>query len=836
MTNQKAPPVDDLFYDGLVESYLDTPGFVERPWLEQQVKEKLVEPGCRFLLLTAEPGAGKTTFLAWLADRNPEWPRYFIRRDSKAPLSSGDARSFLFAIGHQLATRRPTLFRPDKLQVFVEQKIGDLKAGGRAVGIQIEDLQVSPFYQTALRVEQRVRIAAGELVGISIKHLTMQPRLRETGNLQFLALIDPAKALLAENPASRIIILVNALDELRYLPSGESILDWLAGCPELPENVRVVLTSRPDPTLLDGFRQGQAEWLRELSIHPENPNVQADLRRSARRLISLDKVGGALAKANIPSQIFMDKVVGISRGNFQCLVTLFRNLEQAVEHGDQANVQQALALEGLPESLEELYAFYVRQMRRTVLETSFEARGEGPLDIVYLPAWESLYQPIMGMLSVAREPLGQAQLLALSRLKVERRWVTGAIGRLGQFLQWRGDGFRLYHNTFVDFLTADQTATAYPDCYLDPREWHRRIVGYYLAGYEKDWLECDSYGLTNLVDHVVGASLESAERADILDRILTEGFIDAILERAGWLFSFVEDLEVLARVEPGRAAQLCMGLILDRPPNSLVIQRCLRLLVKQRAESESAVTPANARQRAVDRIVEILSTSPYKAPDTLVALLEDQTDSRVRGTIALALAETGEKSVTPRLLKMLREERREASWGAADGLIALNDRSIINELIEWYQRVESKNDRKTVADKERIIYILGWMRAEEAQTLKQSAWHARSSKIVGRGVDLTWLLRPAEGDTAFLLQSLERIVVSLPQEPAELGPWRDEWVQKRLVRALTGLGITAALPDLRRLQEHIPLRSAHTNTINAAKRDRLVEAVNIAIADLEARS
>jgi len=53
----------------------------------------------RFVLLTAEPGAGKTSLMASLARQHPDWLRYFIRRDSQTPLSGGDARSFLLAIG-----------------------------------------------------------------------------------------------------------------------------------------------------------------------------------------------------------------------------------------------------------------------------------------------------------------------------------------------------------------------------------------------------------------------------------------------------------------------------------------------------------------------------------------------------------------------------------------------------------------------------------------------------------------------------------------------------------------------------------------------------------------
>ncbi len=116
---------------------------------------------------------------------------------------------------------------------------------------------------------------------------------------------------------------------------------------------------------------------------------------------------------------------------------------------------------------------------------------------------------------------------------------------------------------------------------------------------------------------------------------------------------------------------------------------------------------------AVDKVVESLSRSRSEASGLLSAMLVNETEGRVRGTIALALAETGEVSVTPRLVEMLRNERGEASWGAADGLIALNDRSVIAELVNWYQAVQSKNDIQHAADKWRILYILGWMHAEQ---------------------------------------------------------------------------------------------------------------------------
>ena len=92
ITELSAPYSDDLFYDELVQSYVQkNPRFIERLWLADRIEEALADPACRFLLLTAEPGVGKTTLMAWLAQKHPTWPRYFIRLDQKTPLDDPDA-------------------------------------------------------------------------------------------------------------------------------------------------------------------------------------------------------------------------------------------------------------------------------------------------------------------------------------------------------------------------------------------------------------------------------------------------------------------------------------------------------------------------------------------------------------------------------------------------------------------------------------------------------------------------------------------------------------------------------------------------------------------------
>ena len=495
-----------------------------RSWLGAKIETALAEQDCRFLLLTAEPGAGKTVLMAWLTD----WlsrecsskhhcfiPRYFIRRDSQTPLSSGDAHSFLFALGHQLAALHPTLFRPENLEVFVKQRVGEITGSGQVVGIRVEDLRISPFYKTALRVEQDAKIVVGDLEGLSIGHMVAEKRFLEPENLQYLALLDPANLLLKEDPNARIVILIDALDELRYNYKQNNILNWLAQCPELPSNVRFVLTSRPEEKL-ELLKRRQEKWLREEMINLQSEQVQTDLHCYAEKFISQEPVKVVLTKQQIAAEEFTVKIVTKADGNFQYMAAFFRAIEQAQAEGKQEQLNRLLKLAELPAGLQELYAFFLTLIWDSVQEDKVEVVDTYDEQ----PAWEWLYQPILGILSIAREPLKATQIANLGRIKVENRWLQTALGRLGQFLDQVSDRYRLYHTTFPEFLTSSQTETNYPKYYLKPLEWHGKIVAYYRDRKAKwddvEWTKTDNYGLLYLPIH-----LYLAEKKEELYTLLT---------------------------------------------------------------------------------------------------------------------------------------------------------------------------------------------------------------------------------------------------------------------------------------------------------------------------
>jgi hypothetical protein len=546
----------DLFYTDLVQAYVQRGRFTPRQWLADDVAEKMEQPNCRYVLLTAEPGAGKTAFAAWQAQQHPDWLRYFIRRDSLTPLSSGDIRSFLFTLGHQLAASKPELYRPDILTGIVQQRIGTIQPGGKAIGILVDDLVVSPFYQTALKVEQNVEVVGGDLIGLSARRIVTEPRFLDPFNLLYLALLDPAAALQKQDPGARLVALVDALDELRYQGQGETLLSAMAGWPELPDNVRFVLTARGDDDLLKVFRQRQKDWLKEANIPSASVMVQEDLRSYFSGFCADPPVGAALKKRNIKPQAFVEQARAKADGNFQYAAALTRGIEAVL--GEKPGEKQAAALDdllqlkGVEQGLNPLYAYFISQVRDWVRYDTVPVVDPQSGDTTDKDAWQFLYRPVMGALAVSQTPLNPAQILAFGGLAVYAPSLADGLARLKQFLDPVEGGYRFYHATLRDFLTAESTFNEHPECYLGAAEWHRRTADALLRACGKNWKGCtDEYALQYTPAHLLGAAGTDAPmeaRPALLSRVFalahSDDYAQAYLKRyrtPGRLLRFLQE-------------------------------------------------------------------------------------------------------------------------------------------------------------------------------------------------------------------------------------------------------------------------------------------------------
>src|SRR5262249_19795290 len=96
--------------------------------------------------------------------------------------------------------------------------------------------------------------------------------------------------------------------------------------------------------------------------------------------------------------------------------------------------------------------------------------------------WPAVYDRILGVLSVAMEPLDIELIAQLGGINVERHWILQALDRLRQLLLVTNNRYGLAHHTIAEFLAAEKTRMSLQTCdlYQNPKMGHRRIAEYYL--------------------------------------------------------------------------------------------------------------------------------------------------------------------------------------------------------------------------------------------------------------------------------------------------------------------------------------------------------------------
>lgn len=589
-----------LFYEPLISMYLDGPGTVTRAWIWEEIQAQLSRPSCSFVLIVGEPGAGKTGLMAALARRNPDWLRYFVRLDSTAPLSSGDATSMFLRIGHQLAHRHPALFDPELLKIEVEQRVQNTAPGANVVGVKIDDLQVSPFYRTAIRVEQKVSGLAGGLRGVEISRANIEPRLLETDTLSHLALLDPAHALAHKTPDATLVVLIDALDEMIGKTSGTSVLDWLETLGDLPPNTRFVLSSRPNDRLRM-LESVHGDSLQVIKIDTESPQVTADVRVFVASLFDETQI---LTRApELDADRSISSLVHSAQGNFAYLTAYARALRAAIAESKEDQWRELIEFESLPSGLSDLYAAFARRMRRQIeqLGQLEIASPRGPGDEL-TPAWEGAGQRILCVLAVAFAPLTLKQLVALGGIRVWESAAGNVLRTLQPFLDAVDSGWQLFHPSLGEFLTS--AAQDAQDIAVDAHEWHNRIIRHY-RGYgewtDVDWHRVDSYGLMHVASHLVASDPDPTAAT----RLVTSSLRSATSER------FFSDLPFLRIVQTTRERINTAGTVADVLSEGIFLQ----LVVSGLCLSASKLAPAvYGLMACLGRVDEALARADVMEP------------------------------------------------------------------------------------------------------------------------------------------------------------------------------------------------------------------------------
>jgi WD40 repeat protein len=564
----------------------DPDKFVGRQWLVDIVSQFRDDHDSRHLIIAGEPGAGKSTFLAYLAET---WncPRHFIRSDNIGGVTGVDPRAFLLSIGTQLFQKYGAeIFRMgDKQRTQVT--VGLSKDQAEVVGRLIDELHTPlDFLGQEKEVEVKVGIAAGKskVIGERVKKLVNNALSLPETTLLHIAVLQPLEKLSQLHPDERAVICVDALDEALHHP-GVSILDVIPRVgDDLPSNLRLVMTSRPGGHLVS-FREKDL-----LRLDNKDAGYWQETLKDARAYIEkrfeekpIATVLGSMSKQK--ADVYIKNIEKISEGNFLYLYHFLNALSDAVKQGE-----MDLNKITVPNDLDEIYRFFaIERIRENPFDTiEFSVEAINPTELksklqeiesiegvdikdnrvtmtmqsadetivqIFRLAenvgfkitelktrrgtdwgvWEEKILPVLGVLAAAFEAINRYQLAGFAGVEVT--YVDSIIVRLRQFLDVTNLGdenrYRLYHTSFSEYLVDSNRNRDYP---LDGPFYHQNIAIYYLDRGQQGWgkLPDDGYLFRHLANHLVASGQLTSLRALLmtpswLKRRISNGHLNALI-------------------------------------------------------------------------------------------------------------------------------------------------------------------------------------------------------------------------------------------------------------------------------------------------------------------
>jgi len=378
--------------------------------------------------------------------------------------TSVDPRSFTQSLAAQLATASGN---------FADAALGNLPAS----------------YQ----VKQHVGVNNGQLVGIHTQNLWIKGTSTADG---FSAAVkEPLRALYETHPAERFAIMVDGLDEARQ-PGPTSIIELLAGMSDLPDNVKILITTRQDHHITRYFEFGPgAVATLDLSAKEFDQKHGADIARYvAGRAATQMPAGVSRGQRN---EILVSNVTQAADCNFQYAQHLMDELSGGLRSFD----QQLHLPQGLP-------ALYRSYLERIVPADGNQGSRKN---------WLDSYRPLIEVIGIAVAPI-PATLVAKTA-GMEASDVQNHLDDLQQILRFSIEGedssVSFFHASMADFLGQRNLDDGRPNPYfIDWTERQLRFVKSCL-GLRKDWRQAEGYVLAWLPDHMarcVAAELMDARQ------------------------------------------------------------------------------------------------------------------------------------------------------------------------------------------------------------------------------------------------------------------------------------------------------------------------------------
>jgi len=421
-----------------------------------------------------------------------------------------------------------------------------------------------------------------------------------------------------------------------------------------------------------------------------------------------------------------------------------------------------------------------------------------------------------------------AELTGIDRLDI-REHISGHLGRSLRHVTPSSDSYVFAHEELSKAASNQLFRQDLPIYRTKIRDWADRRCNE-LAG--RRW-PVDSTPVF-LLEGYRYFLRDCADGVDALATLLEDhNYQEAMRDHYGWLDEYVRDIEWVADKDPSRAASLCLTSLKGMFPNSLLRQHLLDLLIQTSPKIDRRQA-RGALDRDIDRIVEMLRKPQIDRDDEdwLIDHYEQAKEQRsVRpALLVLAMGRTCRPRLRAKLLQIFQSSIRGVNWAAADALLtyskACSDRALADDVIRSYK--ETSNWAK----RERALYVLAGMRVPQAKEIASEALNSRHWRVVGEALRV---LKSIPHLTSDDLDRLLRLLQEQVSEAGPQGPWRDDWVRKRLIRA-----IHEHYGDLNTIQKKqaVDLIAQLTAAVtdqpmgDATKRRRLLQAIDNASHDI----
>jgi hypothetical protein len=529
-----------VFSDFVAERTRD---FTGRDWVFAEIDKWLADSGgSRAFLLVGGPGTGKSAILARLV----QFSSGLDSSDGYPQLAPGFLTHYHFCQAQQDASLSPTRFvealslaLAARYQPFAEALV-ESRQGDKQVVINAA--------QTVNTATDGSRVQNVVIENLSVGSLSARTAFDMTVR-------QPLEQLCSPYFNEAIVIVVDSLDEARTWRQEDSILSLLGETlddpHDLPPQVRLVLACRPDERVL------QAVGLEpSLDLLADAPADAAEVEQYA--TVRLER---ASIDATLGAELARRLGAG-SGGNFLYARYI---VDGWLARPTELSLSSAL---DLPAGLKGIYREFLKREL---------ARDD--------EKWEERYQPLLGLLAVARGEGLTSETLVTATGKKPRE-VDNAMRACAQYLagpQPEGP-FRIYHQSFRDFLLESKVYRIYP---AEAEE----LLGEFVW---KMWQQKDRTALSDYVAKYGAAHLAEAGR--LVSGPAGNEYISRLAEMLmdfNWLRAKVETTDMTSLLAD-------FELLPEQPEAMRLLYEALRLSAHVLAR-DSAQLPSQLWGRLLDR-------------------------------------------------------------------------------------------------------------------------------------------------------------------------------------------------------------------------------------------